>query len=436
MNAFKELAFAKTLFTFAIVCIMLTLSSNYATAADIPKPNLPNNDQSVTVGADRLFTEFSHLINGKKIALVSNHTGRLSNGTHLADALYNYPDAELVVLFGMHFNIRTNDYSLPQDKEDDIDKETGLPKYSLYGTIHKPTREMLKDTEVIVFDIQEVGARFYEHINILGFVMEAASENNIEVIVLDRPNPITGEKVDGYITDDEFLYGFGAFGKVPVIHGMTMGELARLYNGERMLRGGKRAKLNVIKMKGWKRSMWLDQTGLKWVKPSPNLPNLESTITYTGTCLFEGLNISAGRGTEMPFQNVGAPWINHTKVVTLLNNLHLKGVQFEAVRFEPEKKIFHSRNPYLAGEVCNGIKINIVNRDIFETFKTGIAMVWAIHEIHPDKLEWDGSTMNRLLGTRRLENMIRDGASLADIFASWEEELHEFKKIRQTYLLY
>jgi len=173
----------------------------------------PAIDQVVTAGADRLFSDFSHLIRGKKLALVSNHTGRLSDGTHLADTLFKYPDAELIVLFGMHFNIRSNDYSIPRDQEKDIDAETGLTKYSLYGGTHKPTPEMLEDVEVIVFDIQEVGARFYEHINILGLVMEAAAENDIEVVVLDRPNPITGLNMDGFITDDEFLYGFGAFAK-------------------------------------------------------------------------------------------------------------------------------------------------------------------------------------------------------------------------------
>ena len=156
----------------------------------------------------------------------------------------------------MHFNIRTNDYSLEKDKETDTDLETGLPKHSLYGTIHKPTSDMLKDVEVIIIDIQEVGARFYEHVNILGFVMEAVAENKIEVVVLDRPNPITGIKMDGFITDNEFLFTFGAYGKIPVIHGLTMGELARLYNGTGMLRNGVTAKLHVIEMKGWKRYMW------------------------------------------------------------------------------------------------------------------------------------------------------------------------------------
>lgn len=420
---------------FLMSLIILTLY-HCTTPTDKSGSGSAGSDQTVTVGADRLFPEFSHLIKDKKLALVSNHTGRLSDGTHLADTLFNHPDADLIVLFGMHFNIRSNDYSLPRDEEKDIDPETGLTKYSLYGEIHKPTSEMLEDVEVILFDIQEVGARFYEHINILGFVMEAAAENNIEMIVLDRPNPITGLKTDGFITDDEFMYGFGAFGKVPVIHGMTMGELAKLYNGENMLRGGLQTKLHVIEMVGWERSMWYDQTGLTWRKPSPNLPSFESLLAYTGTCLFEGINVSEGRGTEKPFQTIGAPWIDHEQAASLLNDLDLKGVVFDTITFMPEKMPFHSRDPYLADEVCKGISVRITDRDLFEPYKAGIAMVWAIHKLHPDKMEWNERTMNRLVGTRRLEKMIHDGAHPSEIFASWEEELAAFKEMIEQYLLY
>jgi len=396
----------------------------------------PDTDVVVRVGADRLFEEYSCLIDGRRVALVSNHTGRLSDGQHLADVLYNYEKAELKVLFGMGYNIRTNDYSLPKDDEMSFDPETGVVKYSLYDDIHKPTPEMLKEVDVIIFDIQEVGARFYEHINILGFVMEAAAENNIEIVVLDRPNPITGLKMDGFVTDNEFLYGFGAFAKVPVLHGLTMGELAKLYNGEGMLRGGVRANLKVIKMKGWQRSMWFDQTGLTWEKPSPNLPSLESMLVYTGTCLFEGLNISTGRGTEMPFQYIGAPWIDNERVVKLLNDLKLDGVAFDTITFSPRKMPFHSQNPYLTGEICKGIYISVSERDLFEPYKAGIALLWAIHKLHSDNLKFSMDTLDRLVGTRRLVSMIRSGSHPFEIFASWDEELTIFKEVSKKYLIY
>lgn len=396
----------------------------------------PDSNENVIVGADRLFTEFSYLIDGKKLALVSNHTGQMADGTHLADKLHAYPNAELKVLFGMNYNIRTNDYSLPTDAEATVDPETGLTKYSLYGTLHKPTGEMLRDVDVIIIDLQDVGARFYEHINILGFVMEAAAENDIEVVVLDRPNPITGLNADGFVTDDEFLYGFGAFGKVPVIHGMTIGEMAGLYNGEGMLRGGLQADLHVVKMHGWHRSMWFDQTGLKWIKPSPNLPTPESMLTYTGTCLFEALNISAGRGTEKPFQYIGSPWIDNSQVVRLLNELGLEGVIFDTVSFVPVKMPFHSKDPFLAGEMCKGIFINVTDRERFEPYRAGIATLWAIHKLHPEKLKWNDEVLDRLTGTRRLKTMILNGSQPDEIFASWEIELAEFKKTSQKYLIY
>lgn len=391
---------------------------------------------TITVGADRLFAEYAHLLDGKKVAITTNHSGKLSTGKHITDAIHELPNTEVVSLLGMNYNIRSNDYSLPQDSMGVIDELTGAPKYSLYGDIHKPTAEMLHGADVVVFDIQEVGARFYEHINILGFVMETAAETGAHVIVLDRPNPITGLKVDGFITDDEFMYSFGAFGKVPVIHGMTMGELAQFYNGEQQLRGGAQAELTVIEMKNWERSMWMDETGIPWEKPSPNLPTLTSTLVYTGTCLFEGLNLSEGRGTEKPFEYIGAPWLNHEAIVQDLNALGLPGVQFEAIKFTPEKMPFHSRDPYLTGIESNGIFANVTDRDLFEPYKVGVAMVWAVYNHHPDELEWNEATMLRLTSTRRFMDMIRNGSHPTQIFESWQQELSDFIKVRENYLLY
>jgi uncharacterized protein YbbC (DUF1343 family) len=409
--------------TIGIVPILILCSS----------PMLP---AQTTVGADRLLSEFSHLIDGKRLALVSNHSGRLADGTHLADTLNRLPNARLTVLFGMEFNIRTNDYSLPRDGEVALDPETGLKKYSLYGGTHKPTAEMLGDVDAIIFDIQEVGARFYEHINILGFVMEAAAENSCDVIVLDRPNPITGVHPDGFVTDDEFLFRFGSYAKVPVLHGMTIGELALMYNGEGMLRGGGKAVLHVIPMLRWKRSLWYDEAGLPWRKPSPNLLTLTSVLAYAGTCLFEGLNVSEGRGTDTPFEVVGAPWIDHAAMSALLNDLALPGVIFEPVLFTPEKKPHLSRLPELSNSLCRGVRLKVFDRDRFQAYRTGVAMVWAVHRLHADKLVWDEEVIERLTGTGRLVRMIREGRLPSEIFASWENELELFKHVRQKYLLY
>lgn len=396
----------------------------------------PAAGPKVICGADRLFTEYFHCIEGKKLALVANHSAVLRNGTHLADALYAHPGVQLRVLFGMEFNIRSNDYSLERDPEKAVDSLTGLFKYSLYGQTHKPTDEMLGDVEAILFDIQSVGVRFYEHANVLGFVMEAAAEKNIEVIVLDRPNPLGGVKADGFVTDDEFLFRFGSYAKIPVCYGMTMGELAMLYNGEGFIRGGKKAKLQVIGMKGWERGMWFDETGLPWKKPSPNLTSFSAVPAYAGTCLFEGINISEGRGTDKPFEYIGAPWLDHRRVIDILQKLGMKGVEFEPVIFIPEKKSFAKKPPELSGEVCKGIYIHVTDRDQFEPYRAGIALLWAIHQLHADKMIWNEKKIEHLSGTRRLINMIRSGKQPHEIYASWDKEVKEFLVQRKKYLIY
>lgn len=390
----------------------------------------------VTVGADRLLTEYAHLIRGKSLALVANHSARLADGTHLADALFRHPGAKLKVLFGMEYDIRSNDYSVARDGEVATDRGTGLTKYNLYGEHHKPSRESLAGVDVIVFDIQEVGARFYEHINILGFVMEAAAEQGIAVVVLDRPNPITGRKVDGFVTDSAALFRFGSYARVPVVHGMTMGELARLYNGERMLRGGRTVKLDVVPMRGWTRDMWYDQTGLDWRKPSPNLVSFESLLAYVGTCLFEAVNVSEGRGTDHPFQLLGAPWLDNERAIALLRDVTLRGVAFDAEQFTPEQKPFHGRPPEMTGESLQGIRVRITDRDTYEPYKVGVALLWAVHALHRDRLVWNDASLDRLVATPRLKAMLQAGKSPAEIFASWEPEVAAFRATSAKYLLY
>ncbi len=407
-----------------------------ACAEPAPEPAAEAPPPAVTVGADRLLGEYAHLIEGKRLALVANHSGRLSDGTHLADALRAWPDADLRVLFGMEFDVRSNDYSAARDPETTVDAATGLPKHSLYGEVHKPTPEMLDSVQVIVFDIQEVGARFYEHVNILGFVMEAASELGLEVVVLDRPNPITGTKMDGFVTDSAALFRFGSYAPIPVVHGMTMGELAQLYNGEKLLRGGRTPTLHVVPMTGWARDMWYDDTGLAWSKPSPNLLTLESLTAYVGSCLFEALNVSEGRGTDNPFEVVGAPWLDAPAAVELLNGLGLGGVRFEAEAFTPEQKPYHGRPPEMAGELLQGVRMRVTDRDAFEPYKAGVALLWAVNRLHADELVWNDAALDRLVATPRLKEMLLAGAEPADIFASWQAEVEAFRARSAPYLLY
>lgn len=390
----------------------------------------------VTTGADRLFTEYGHLVRGKRVALVANHSARLADGTHLADALHRHPDVRLVALFGMEYDIRSNDYSVARDPETTIDRATGVPKHNLYGEHHKPTAQQLHGVEVIVFDIQEVGARFYEHINILGFVMEAAAEQAIPVVVLDRPNPITGRRPDGFVTDSATRFRFGSYAPVPVVHAMTMGELARLYNGERLLRGGRTATLEVVPMTGWTRAMWYDETGLAWRKPSPNLLTLESLVAYVGTCLFEAVNVSEGRGTDHPFELIGAPWLDHAGVVALLQGLRLPGVAFDTVHFTPEQQPYHGRPPEMAGQSLPGIRLRVTDRDAVAPYRVGVAMLWAVRRRHAAQLVWNDAVLDRLVATPRLKAMLADGRTPSEIFAAWAGEVAAFERRRAPYLLY
>ena len=391
---------------------------------------------AIVTGADRLLGEYAALIRGKSIALVANHSARLADGTHLADALFGFKDTKLTVLFGMNHDIRSNDYSATPDNAVAIDRTTGLTKYDLYGETHKPTPEMLNGVDVIVFDIQEVGARFYEHINILAFVMEAAAERGIRVVVLDRPNPITGIKQDGFVTDAAAQYRFGSYAPVPVVHGMTMGELAKFYAGEQLIRGSRAVSLDVVPMRGWKRAMWYDETGLAWRKPSPNLLTLNSMLAYVGTCLFEAVNVSEGRGTDNPFELIGAPWLDNMRAIELLRGARLKGVTFEPEQFTPVQKPYHGKPPELAGESLKGIRLRVTDRNTFEPYKTGVALLWAVNKLHPDKLVWNDAVLDRLVATPRLKNMLLAGKSPNEIFASWSGELAAFKKRSAPYLLY
>lgn len=390
----------------------------------------------VTVGADRLLPEFGHLVRGKRVAVVANHSARLQDGRHLVDALAADAQVRLAVLFGMEYDIRSNDYSAPRDPDVAVDRATGLPKYNLYGEHHKPSPESLRNVDVVVFDIQEVGARFYEHVNILAFVMEAAAESGARVVVLDRPNPIGGVAVQGFVTDPDRQYRFGSYARIPVVHGMTVGELARMYNGERMLRGARTVALDVIPMRGWRRELMYDATGLPWRKPSPNLLTFSSLRAYIGTCLFEAVNVSEGRGSDAPFERIGAPWLDATAVVGLLNDLRLPGVRFEAAGFTPVQQPFHGRPPEYANVPLQGVRLHITDAARWQPWTTGVAMLWAVHRRHREQLVWNDAVLDRLVATPRLKVMLEAGRTPAEIAAAWADELTAFQQLRRRYLLY
>lgn len=388
----------------------------------------------VKSGADLLFEKHMNLIEGKRVGLVTNHTAVLSNGKHLADALHEDKRTTLVALFGPEHGVR-GDAPAGDRIQDAVDSKTGVPAYSLYGAINKPTKEMLKGVDVLIYDIQDVGVRFYTYISTLSYAMEAAAEQNIPTIVLDRPNPIRGTWVEGFNRDDS-LRSFVGLHPIVLATGMTIGELATMYNAEGWLKDGIRANLTVVKMEGWSRTMWYDQTGLKWLPPSPNIPTLETAILYPGTCLFEGTNLSEGRGTMRPFENIGAPYVDGAAWARTLNALNLRGVRFDPVEFAPKSIPTMATRPKRLGETCGGVMVKITDREVLEPVKVGVAMLVTVKKLYPDSLKWRERSIDRLSGTPKLRLAVDAGATTDEIVKMWRSDVEKFKKIREKHLLY
>jgi uncharacterized protein YbbC (DUF1343 family) len=391
--------------------------------------------QPPVMGADRLFIDHQELILDKRVALLTNHSGVLADGTHLADAIDEHPRARLSVLFGMHHDIRSNDDSVPRDPEQTVDRRTGAPKFDLYATNHKPTTAILRDSDVILVDVQDAGARFYEHVNVMGFMLEAAAERGIDVVVLDRPNPIAPMAPDGFVPDAGCLYQFGSYGPIPVTHGMTMGELAMFYVGERLLRSETIPTLHVVRMLDWSRSNWFDDLG-PFRPPSPNLVRMSSVVSYPGFGLFEAFNVSEGRGTDFPFEQIGSPWMDADQVADVCDGLGLPGVSFRPVSFIPTKQPFHGAAPHFADQLINGVRVSFADRMTSMPVRAAIALWWAIRIVHPDALEVNHPTYIRLAATQRARTLIDGGASPHDVFEAWRTEVAVFLEKRGEYLLY
>jgi uncharacterized protein YbbC (DUF1343 family) len=263
--------------------------------------------------------------------------------------------------------------------------------------------------------------------------MEAAAEKGIPFIVLDRPNPIRGTLIEGFIREDS-VRSFVGLHPLPIAYGMTMGELAMLINGAGWLKNGVKANLIVVPMKGWRREMWYDQTGLRWIPPSPNMKTLSTAVVYPGTCLMEGTNLSEGRGTERPFEYIGAPYIDGVKWARILNSYGLAGVRFDPIRFTPDA------NPQVhtkyAGNECGGVFVNVTDRDAYEPVKAGIAILVSVQHLFPREFQWRESSIDRLSGVRALRMMIGRGAGIPDIVKKSHKGLEEFETLRKRFLLY
>jgi uncharacterized protein YbbC (DUF1343 family) len=379
---------------------------------------------AVAPGVEILLKDQKELLKGKRVGLITNPTGIDSELNSIVDLLNDDPDIELTALYGPEHGVR-GDAQAGSSVGFYIDEKTGLPVYSLYGKAKKPTPEMLENVDVLVFDIQDVGTRYYTYIYTMAYAMEAAQEKNIPIIVLDRPNPQGGLSVDGPVLEPEFSSFVGLY-PIPLKHGMTVGELASFFNEEFEIG----ADLTVVKMKGWKRTMDYDDTGLPFVLASPNMPTVSTTFVYPATGLIEGTNVSEGRGTTKPFELIGAPYINSTDLAEQLNALSLPGVKFRAASFTPT----FSKH---AGKLSHGVEVYVTDRKTFDAVPTGLHIIKTIHDMYPNDFQFlSVNNFSLLIGNDWVRTMILEGASVAEIMNEYQNEQDEFKEVRKKYLMY
>ncbi len=397
-------------------------------------PAFATQGQSVKTGAQVLVESDFARLQGLRTGLIVNHTARAGN-KHLINLVHEADGVTVAALFGPEHGLR----GLEEDGvfiADGVDDMTGAPIYSLYGQSRQPTPAMLEGLDVLVFDIQDVGARFYTFISTMGLAMQSAAKAGLPFIVLDRPNPLSGSYVSGFVLEPEQTSFVGQYA-IPVAHGLTIGELARLIQGERLLSGLEELELEVIAMEGWTRDMQWPDTGLPWVNTSPNIPSFETALVYPGTCFFESTSASEGRGTTQPFVHVGAPWADGAELAHRLNDYDLAGVTFEAVTFTPRPTEGMDLNPKLSGQKLGGLRIKVSDRLKYRPVEVGIHILHVFYNAAPDAYDFLSRPqwLARLSGTDRLHSML-GSMQPADIIASWQEEVADFKARSQRYYLY
>jgi uncharacterized protein YbbC (DUF1343 family) len=385
---------------------------------------------SILFGIDVLLSQRLDLIAGRRVGLISNASGVTRDLASNVDALRSATGARLVALFGPEhgFSAIAAD-GAPVSTA--VDARTGLPVYSLYGEVRQPTAEMMAEIDVLVFDIQAVGVRFYTYITTLLNSMQAAAERGLSFVVCDRPNPIGGEILEGPLLEQGFESFVGP-GPLPIRHGLTIGELARLYNDA----WGAGCDLTVIPCTGWRRDMWYGDTGLPWVPPSPGMPWPETAVVYPGTCLVEGSNLSEGRGTTLPFHLVGAPWIDGHRMAEAMNELSLPGVIFRPVLFKPAADKW-------SGQRCSGVQLHVTDRASFRPVTAGLHLLAIAQSLYRENLVYRTSGrhsehphIDLLAGTARVRAALKDGENIHDLVASWADELDDFARMAREIHLY
>ncbi len=392
-----------------------------------------DSNNHVFFGDELLLKENIELLKDKRVGVVTNHSAVLPNNVHLVDTLLTL-GINITALFSPEHGIR-GEISDGSKISSSTDDKTGIPIFSLYGNVKKPTKEMLKNIDIILFDIQDIGVRFYTYISTLYYLLQSAAENNLSVIVLDRPNPSTGMRVSGTVLDTAFK-SFIGIAPIPVLHGMTIGELAELFVEENFINTSSKPELTVIKMNGWKRNYFWDDIDREWIPTSPNIPSFETALIYPGTAFIEGTNISEGRGTGDPFLTIGAPFISSEELINILKSLQIAGVDFSPSSFTPvniKGKVVH---PKYGGIKCYGLKFNLTDKKKFNAVEFGVYLIYSLLKLYPDNFKFKDNYFDKLAGNDKLRKDLLAGKNPSAIISSWEIELEKFKSIRKKYLLY
>jgi uncharacterized protein YbbC (DUF1343 family) len=386
----------------------------------------------VKTGIEVLRDRNFDILKGKKVGLVTNPTGVDSKLKSTIDILFESPEVNLVALYGPEHGVRGN-YSAGEYVDFYIDETTKLPVYSLYGKTRKPTPEMLKDVDALVFDIQDIGSRSYTYISTMGLVMEAAAENDKEVVILDRPNPLGGNRIEGNLVEDGF-YSFVSQFSIPYIHGLTVGELAMLLNEEGLLANKVKCKLSVIKMDGWNRSMYFEETGLPWVLTSPHIPHPYSAFYYAASGIVGELRgvISIGIGYTLPFQTFAAEWINSVELANKMNSFELPGVVFRPITYKPY---------YAFGKdkMLNGVQIHFLDYDAVELIPIQFYLLQAVNELYGKNLIIEGKNndmFDKVLGTNKIRELFIQNQKVSDIIPYLNKDIDSFRTLSKKYYLY
>ncbi len=429
-----------------LLCVFAALLAGCQTT---PMKTTASHRPPVKLGVEVLFAKHLDLIRGKRVGLITNPTGVDRNLDSIVELFRAQPDVKLVALYGPEHGVRGNaqagqfvpfyfdeDYQLPvfslygQTEKPPADMLTNIDQYMRsFDTQHtgkKPETGMLQSVDVMVFDLQDAGARVYTYIATMAYAMQACADAGIPFIVLDRPNPVNGVAMEGPILEYPKHSSFIGLYPIPLRHGMTMGELARLFN-EKFL--PKKAKLTVVPMENWTRGEWFDETSLPWVMPSPNLPTLDSAMVYPGQVMLEGTDLSEGRGTTRPFEIFGAPWIDGFTLAKALNALKLPGVKFREIWFTPTFSKF-------SGQLCGGCQLHVTDRNAFQSVATTLNILAVVKQLYGDKLEFHAAYFDKVMGTSSVREALERGEPVDKIVAGFQPGLDDFAKLREPFLLY